>query len=568
MDNIENSKNYKEKIAHLLSHYVDGDQVFINAHHAKDFDYPLLRKPEFDHDIDLPESWLELVAVVQGIIAKDMLQLDVYSPRIEIIRADQMLDMYTTVGLPHSYRHWSFGKHRIQEDKKYDQHKHLAYEIVINSDPCIAYCMDTNTPVMQMLVIAHACYGHNAVFKNNYLFKEFSNADSILSHMTSMRDFVDQCEDKYGWRMVSDFLDFCHAMDTIDVPDTKKIKQLTKKQLKERDEVRRRAAADTPTDAFNRKSAETDTLNTKRSFAFRGEKNILMYMAEHDERFTDWQRTIMKMRSELAQYFKPQRMTQLLNEGFATFVHTKIMSEMSDMGLIDVGMFLEFKNSNDGVLYQPSAIRKVRDEDGNLVEKLVGARMNPYALGYAIYSDIERICNNPTEEDRRWFKHFAGSGDWLEMTRHAMENSSDETFVAQYLSPAVMRKFGMFSLEGLEGNDYYEITAVHNEDGFQQIRDILAENYRYSGIIPDVSLYDYQDFDRCLILRHKIHNGKLLDYEDTNMVLEYIHRQRGYPVVIESVDDDGFVVDTLCSIPDYNYKIFSSSNDDAPHFNI
>ncbi|MFA7275228.1 MAG: SpoVR family protein [Pseudobdellovibrionaceae bacterium] len=562
MDNISNTPSYKDKIEQLLSHYVDGDQVFINAHKAKDFDYPLLRKEEFADDPYLPDSWLALVAEVQGIIAKDMMGLDVYSPRIEIIRADQMLDMYTTVGLPHSYRHWSFGKARIREEKKFDQNKHLAYEIVINSDPCIAYCMDTNSPVMQMLVISHACYGHNAVFKNNYLFQEFTNADTIIGHIKSMRDFIEECEEKYGWKTVSDFLDFCHAMDTIDVPDTKKVKRLTSKQLKAREIERRNAISEAPTDLFNSKAEEEGKTDKKRAFAFSGEKNILMYMAEHDERFSGWQRNIMKMRSELSQYFKPQRMTQLLNEGFATYVHNKIMTEMYDMGLMDYGMFMEFKNSNDGVTYQPSAVRKVKGPDGKEVEKLVGASMNPYALGYAIYCDIERICNNPTEEDRRWFKNFAGSGDWLAMTKHAMENSSDETFVAQYLSPTVMRKFAMFSLEGMEDNDYYEITAIHNEDGFRQIRDQLAENYRYSGRVPDVSIHNYQDFDRCLILRHRIQDGKLLDEQETTMVLQHMHKQRGYPVVIESVDEDGEVIETLTSIPDYDYTEFSSAHDE------
>lgn len=562
MNDVQAISGHREKIEKLLSHYVDGDQIFINAHHAKDFDYPVIRKEEFANDPYLPDSWLALVAQVQGIIAEDMLGLDVYSPRIEVIRADHMLDMYTTIGLPHSYRHWSFGKARMIEEKKFDARKSLAYEIVINSDPCIAYCMDSNTPVMQMLVIAHACYGHNAVFKNNYLFKEFTSADTILSHAKTMRDYIEECENTHGWKKVSDFLDFCHAMDTIDTPDTKKVKRLSPKQMQKREADRRNAFDNAPTDEFNHKAEGADKDADKKVFPFRGEKNILMYMADHDERFTGWQRNIMRMRSELSQYFKPQRMTQLLNEGFATYVHNKIMDEMYDMGLMDYGMEMEFKNSNAGVTYQAPAVRTQKGPDGKEVEVLVGSDMNPYAIGYAMYCDIERICNDPTEEDRRWFKHFAGSGDWIGMTKHAMENSSDETFVEQYLSPTVMRKFSMFSLEGMKKNNYYEITAIHNQDGFAKIRQELAENYRFSGKVPNVSIHDYQDFDRCLILRHKVERDASLDEKSATMVLQHMHKHRGYPVVIESVNEEGAVLKTLTSIPGYDYKKYTKAHEE------
>ena len=112
--------------------------------------------------------------------------LDTYPNQIEIISAKQMMEAYVSFGMPLSYNHWSFGKHYLNIEKNY---KHgnmgLAYEIVINANPCIAYLMEENSMMMQALVIAHACYGHNSFFKNNYLFKTWTNAEAIIDYSCS-----------------------------------------------------------------------------------------------------------------------------------------------------------------------------------------------------------------------------------------------------------------------------------------------------------------------------------------------------------------------------------------------
>src|ERR1700716_2684446 len=121
-------------------------------------------------------------------IARSELGLDTYPNQIEVITAEQMLDAYSSVGMPLFYKHWSFGKHFAHQQASYRKGlMGLAYEIVINSSPCIAYLMEENTATMQTLVIAHAAFGHNHFFKNNYLFRQWTDADGILDYPVSAR---------------------------------------------------------------------------------------------------------------------------------------------------------------------------------------------------------------------------------------------------------------------------------------------------------------------------------------------------------------------------------------------
>ena len=140
-------------------------------------------------------------------------QLDTYPNQIEIISSEQMMDAYAASGMPVYYHHWSFGKHFLGIENNYSRGQMgLAYEIVINSNPCIAYLMEEKTMMMQALVIAHACYGHNSFFKGNYLFRTWTDADSIVDYMLFARNYISKCEDRYGVDVVERILDSCHAL--------------------------------------------------------------------------------------------------------------------------------------------------------------------------------------------------------------------------------------------------------------------------------------------------------------------------------------------------------------------
>jgi len=136
-------------------------------------------------------------------IATSELGLDVYPNQIEVITAEQMLDAYASIAMPLFYKHWSFGKHFAFHEASYRKGlTGLAYEIVINSSPCISYLMEENTATMQTLVIAHAAFGHNHFFKNNYLFRQWSDADGILDYLDFAKKYVTQCEEREGQQAV------------------------------------------------------------------------------------------------------------------------------------------------------------------------------------------------------------------------------------------------------------------------------------------------------------------------------------------------------------------------------
>ncbi len=132
-------------------------------------------------------------------IALGELGLDVYPNQIEIISSEQMLDAYSSLAMPLMYNHWSFGKLFAREEAMYrGGYSALAYEIVINSSPCISYLLEENTMTMQALVMAHAAFGHNHFFKNNYLFRQWTNAESILDYLAFAKRYMAGCEERYG----------------------------------------------------------------------------------------------------------------------------------------------------------------------------------------------------------------------------------------------------------------------------------------------------------------------------------------------------------------------------------
>ena len=177
---------------------------------------PLPAPPRAARPLPDPSDWsFELIERYHEVIRRTAQRfgLDTYPNQLEVITAEQMMDAYASVGMPVNYRHWSYGKEFIATEKNYKRgHMGLAYEIVINSNPCISYLMEENTMAMQALVIAHAAYGHNSFFKGNYLFRMWTDASSIIDYLVYAKNYVAECEERHGLDAVETLLDSCHAL--------------------------------------------------------------------------------------------------------------------------------------------------------------------------------------------------------------------------------------------------------------------------------------------------------------------------------------------------------------------
>ena len=490
-------------------------------------------------------------------ICDEELKLDCFPMHICTITAEQMLDTYASGGVP-VYAHWSYGKQFFLNRRLYEQGgMGLAYELVINSDPCIVYCMEGNSMTMQTLVIAHAGFGHNHFFKNNHSFKQWTDPSSVVDYLKFSRDLVTQYEGEHGIGAVQDFLSACHAWSHYGIDKYKHPRPLSVLEEKERMRVRAaqvqenlnviwRIIPATPDVVGEEEKEEEDKV-----FPSEPQENILYFIEKNAPSLPPWKRELIRIARKKAQYFYPQMLTKLMNEGFATFVHHHVMTRLWEKGLLTEASYQEFLVSHTNIAFQPGFderrhVVSGHDKDGRPIvrEKPIYNGVNPYALGFALFTDIKRMCENPTEEDRKWFPHLAGA-PWLEAVKWAAENFTDKTFVEQYLSPKVIRDFKFFSLRNDDEEDEIVVSAIHDDDGYRDIRNTLAQRSNLGADIPVVQVTDVdRRGDRTLTLVHDVHMRQRLDAHDTEASLALLYQLWGYPVALSSIDEEGHILDT------------------------
>jgi len=455
--------------------------------------------------------------------------LDTYANQIEVISAEQMMDAYSSVGMPINYHHWSFGKQFMHTEKGYRRGRMgLAYEIVINSDPCIAYLMEENTLPMQALVIAHACFGHNSFFKGNYLFRTWTSPDAIIDYLLFAKNYVHECEERYGEEEVESLLDSCHALMNQGVDRYKRPSPLSMREEHARQREREAYLQTQVNDLWRTLPAQDKKEDEETRFPTEPQENLLYFIEKNAPLLEPWQREVVRIVRKIAQYFYPQRQTQVMNEGWATFWHHHLLNTMYDDGYLTDGVMIEWLKSHTNVVYQPPVGHRAY------------SGINPYALGFAMYTDIKRICEHPTDEDREWFPNFAGQ-PWLPTLDHAMRNFKDESFVGQYLSPKLMRDMRLFAIVDDEKAENLEVSAIHDPSGFKRLREALSRQYDLSSREPDIQVWNVNlRGDRALTLRHTQNNNRPL-HESAQEVLKHAARLWGFGVHLESVDAAGTV---------------------------
>jgi len=368
---------------------------------------------------------------------------------------------------------------------------------------------------MQALVIAHACYGHNSFFKNNYLFKSWTDASSIVDYFVFARKFIADCEERYGAAEVESLLDACHALKNYGTDRYKRPYPISAEEEKARQEERAEYVQRQINDLWRTipKNNSSRDPEADQRFPSEPQENLLYFIEKNAPLLEPWQREVIRIVRKIAQYFYPQRQTQVMNEGWATFWHYTILNDLFDQGLVTEGFMMEFLHSHSSVVAQPA------------FDSPYFSGINPYALGFAMMRDIKRICESPTEEDKQWFPELAGS-DWLSSLHFAMQNYKD------------VRDFQLYSIIDNDESDTIDVSAIHNEQGYYRIREELAQQYNLSSQEPDIQVYEVDiRGDRSLSLHHN-QNSRMPLNDETEEVLKHLHHLWGFDVYLFSYNGD------------------------------
>jgi spore cortex formation protein SpoVR/YcgB (stage V sporulation) len=280
------------------------------------------------------------------------------------------------------------------------------------------------------------------------------------------------------------------------------------------------------------KSGTVLSVERRRKLLGLPQENLLYFLEKSAPRLLPWQRELLRIVRHIAQYFYPQSQTKVMNEGTATYVHYRIMNRPHEQGRLSDGNFLEFLQSHTNVVFQPDF-----DHRGF-------SGFNPYALGFAMMQDIERIVTNPEQEDREWFPDIAGRGDAMAVLRDIWANYRDESFISQFLSPRLMRHLRLFHLHDDPAQEEgIRVDAIHDERGYRRLRRELARQYDVGFIDANIEVVDVDlAGDRRLMLRHTVVKGARLNDADAAHVLQHLANLWSYDVSLVEVDEADVVL--------------------------
>ena len=446
--------------------------------------------------------------------------LSCFDQEFEVCDHNQMLGYMAYSGMPSHYPHWSYGKSFEKLKTMYDYGvSGLPYEMVINSDPSIAYLMTDNSFCLQVLTIAHV-YGHNDFFKNNFTFKS-TQAEHTISrfkvHADRVRSYLE--DPSIGVEKVERTLDAAHGL-SLQCRRNLAIKKLTLREQRERLIESARPASDPFEDLHQQDEVEAPDLN---KLPASPEEDILLFIRDYNPTLSDWERDLLTIVHETAQYFIPQMETKIMNEGWASYWHREIMNSLD----LPQDLYLEFL---------------VRH---NQVVRPFPKGLNPYYLGLKVWDDIKRRHDDPTPEEVEKYGRPTKTG--TQALFEAREVDRDASFLRRFLTEELMREMDMFEYEP-RGEDLV-ISQVSDKEGWRGIKETLIKNVGMGGVpVIKIEDADYNQ-NRSLYVKH-YHEGRDLQLEYAEKAISYLHRLWGHEVVLETVvnskrallsySDDGF----------------------------
>ncbi len=428
------------------------------------------------------------------------LGLDFYPMRYEICPAD-IIYTFGAYGMPTRYSHWSFGKQFFKMKLHYDFGLSKIYELVINSNPCYAFLLDSNSLIQNKLIVAHVL-AHCDFFKNNVRFRNTKR--DMVESMAATAERIRSYEEEYGKKQVEEFLDAVLAIE--EHIDPSLVRPTLNWSMEDEEEWEEDLPASTPYDDLwlldEKDGKRPKRKKRKKPFPPQPEKDLMLFIEQYSRELTDWQRDILTMMREEMLYFWPQLETKIMNEGWASYWHQRILREMD----LTSDETIEFAKLNAGVV-QPSR-----------------TSINPYYLGLKIFEDIEERWNNPDEEMK---KQGVEPNSGREKMFEVREIESDISFLRNYLTKDLVFREDMYLFQK-QGRDYKVVDKKWTE-----VRDQLV-NMRVNGGFPYITVNDGDYMKNGELYLKHWYEGVELDLKYLEKVLPYVHRLWGRTVHIES----------------------------------
>jgi len=428
------------------------------------------------------QQWNE---TIEALVAKE--GLDVYEQIFEIIDYKDMLDYEAYTGMPSRYPHWSYGKAYEKNRTLYQYNlTGLPYEMVINSDPCLAYLMKENSLLLQILTIAHV-YGHNDFFKNNRLFKQGTDAKATIEmfkrNADMIRSYVNDPSIAYG--NIENLLDAAHSI-RFQVARVIGDKRISDEEVKQQlmSEYKDSFVHNNPLEPYI-KQEPPDLSRIPLNY----EDDLLYFITKYGD-LEDWERNTIDIVRREALYFIPQIETKIMNEGWASYWHYNILKELE----LSQELYLEFiKRHNDVIAPIPMII-------------------NPYYLGFKIFQDIE-----------------AKYGKKMLFEVRALER--DESFIRRYLTQELCEEMHLYDFMNKDGD--YIVEDVADEKGWTNIRNVLCNTCGMNNI-PSIRVVEMQRQDKTLILEH-VFDGRELQATYAEATLKHIYDLWKHPIKLLTI---------------------------------
>lgn len=426
--------------------------------------------------------------------------LDFFPVHFELCPAE-VLYTFGAYGMPTRFTHWSFGKAYYRMKTMYDFNLSRIYELVINSNPCYAFLLERNSLIQNKLVIAHVL-AHCDFFKNNAYFIN-TNRDMIET-MAVNAQRIREYEFQYGHSEVEKLLDAVLAIH----------EHIDSSRISSKKNIKNPQPESVYNDIWNigaEKKEEPKKETDK--FPLAPEKDLVGFIMKHSHILKDWQRDITAMMREEMRYFWPQIETKIMNEGWASFWHARILREMD----LSDDEALEFARLHSGVLQRSSM------------------QLNPYFLGMKIFEDIEKRWNNPSREEKEKYGLKGGEGRAKIFEVREMEN--DISFIRNYLTGDLVRELDLYLFQK-QGQQW----KATDTDLFA-VRDGIVNNL-INGGYPYLVVEDgnYENNGH-LYIKH-YHEGVDLDIYYLEKTLPFVYNLWGKTVHLETKLEDKPVVFT------------------------